>query len=469
MTMRGFSAGHSTGIIVVVVAIAQAIVAWWRVKDGAYFNDEFYDFMLYQEMGLTAKYLFFLVFSQVAPGFRLVFAVLYSLTGIHYCAAAALIVVMSVGSAVMFVAVAMRALAPPFVVAALSVIYIGLSQAFQSQTWWADFLHVFPGVIAVLVACFAVVGPDGRGPTPNGRIVSGVAFMIGLLFHSKVLFAVLLLAGLAMFIRLSNGERFWRGFRGTLRDLSYVVAVIPLYLVMVYLASGFLPAPAPVTTLKIVKFVAISLFDGTLAATLSLGTYSNWLGFWPSAVVGGAMFLAIIWTGWRCNGSATLILWGGFLAYIAIAMAVVGVQRYGVFATAPYWPRYHVQGAAFLLLFTAISLRGVDVPTFVKWGSFATACLVFVSTQAALKNIPPNENFAKATHYVTNIHASIGQLTPGSIVRSGDVPNYIVQKGMAPYNDLGRFLRLFVPSVKVASDGSERFSVSDEGVISPIR
>jgi hypothetical protein len=457
-------------LALVALLVVQAAVTIWRLRSSCLFLDDFLNFMLYQDLGFTWKYLVRDVFGQVVPAFRLVQAAYFETFGPSYYGCLLLGVSLSVLSTLFFALIGERAGAPRWGIACAAVIHAFLLQYTHAQLWWSAALHTLPSLTATLASLYVLLGQDGRGPSPKGRVISALLFGLALTFTGKALFSSIVIV--AVFLHLRRRESLpWRQSIGeTLSALRYFVPVTAAFLILTVIYQSPLVPPPPTIGVAI-DFVWKSLSDGTVAASLGLGShgvpvpYPVGIGL-PLVLVGA--YMAVTIRARRSNG----ILWLGLGGFIVCAQGVIAWKRAGVLGSEMARTlRYNVEDAVFLLLVCMLSSSALALGKRAQRTAVALSVAVAIVLQLQSSKVHYDWNVAETCVYTDNLKASVTALDhePNAVVLEARVPGTIIVDWMAPYNTMSRFLPLFSPHAKVAGAGLATWEIEPDGHAKPLK
>jgi hypothetical protein len=425
---------------VTAVCLMQLALSIWRTRHSYFILDDFLNFIIYRDMGVTWRYAFRDLFGHVTPLYRMVQAAFFAINGLHFAAARAIILGVALIPTTMLMLVGRR-LDVPLPVSASGALLIGcLPQFGQAELWWSNALLVVPGFAAVLTCLWFLVGPHGNGQRKTDAVLAALVFAVGLGFYDKTLFAVVLFFVTLVFLRLPD-RPILAACLGALFDLRFVLVIAMAWSVaLLFLREG---SPAPPDLWIALKFMWIAWSDAALETLFGMG--SSGVQF-PSPMLAPLLshFLlltAMSYTLWRSGWRAAPI-WVGVLVYIGATLILTARLRAGPFgAEFGRTLRYAVEPAAFIVAATVIALS--KLPLRESWypASVLTTLAVFVSVQV---DIPAIGDPAGTRQFVANLRHSIVQTqgAAGMVILDAPLPETIMASWMAPLNVPSRFLPL---------------------------
>jgi len=423
--------------------VLQAAIVLVRNQHAFFGQDDFLNFGMYRDMGLSGAYLFQHVFGQIAPGYRATHAVYLSVFGLHYWGCILFCVLLSVVSTGLLLSIGQRLKLESWAIAAAGIVYVSLLQPTHAQLWWSAAAHTLPSVATTLAVLWCLVGPEGGGPTKRGRLMAAAWFGVGLLFTIKVMFSLVFLVALLVYVRRRGGAPWRQVPAGVLRDLLWFAPVVCVYCVVLFV--GWVPPRRPTRLGTIGKFVFVSWSDGTMAATFGLGRsglpfHTNGSVLFASLVV-IALILATIRAQKRVG-----ILWLGFLCYVIVAMSAVAFYRSGEYGWLPgAWPRYNVENATFLVLTSMASLSGLRLRRRGVALLLAVAAAIALNLQVQSTRLDHGWSPENIRRYVAEFqdYHERRRRDPTLAAKKGTVPAWVVPPWMSPHNRIEWFERLF--------------------------
>ncbi|SEW16669.1 hypothetical protein SAMN04515660_2725 [Luteibacter sp. 329MFSha] len=437
----------------------QAVVIYVRVHKSSLFSDDFLNFAIFDESGLTISYLLRDVFGQVAPGYRLVQGIVFRLFGPSFIATATIIAALSMTCSALLAGIARRLGASNPAIAAGLLIFIGLPQFTQTQQWWAAAVHTIFSLTAILAASYCLAGSHRH------RIALGTFwFGIALGFTAKVVCSPVILAAIAFYREWRVVREFVPALREALRAIVPVAALTALYMVGLAVFGPQLGNAHPSASL-LATYVWTNLVKATIGASFGLDAWGFDLPGWVSAL---GMILFAGWSIQKDRGLA--LLWGATLIYVLASAAIIGWNRAGTFPDAGATLRYGVEGATFLVLGLMLGISSLQLGRAAIFVTLLIATLVLINTQAHLRNrvliaYPIDETRS----YIRHLKASLRQLKGRRdvVILQGTVPESIMPAWMAPFGDVSRLLHLYSP-LPVADRAKATHELMRDGSIRPI-
>src|SRR5882724_8905985 len=184
--------------LLLAAAMLQIAVVYQRTGHSYYFLDDFLNFEILREERFGKRYLLREVFGQLVPGYRAIQALMFKAFGLSYLPALAIIIALTVGSLIVIISIGLRIGASFPLVIAISLPLIFQLQTTNAQLWWSTSLHSLPGLFAVVLGLWFLIGRNGR-PQDNGAHAAALCFGAGLMFFSKVLFSGAIYFGVLLF------------------------------------------------------------------------------------------------------------------------------------------------------------------------------------------------------------------------------------------------------------------------------
>lgn len=441
------------GRIVAVLIVLQVLLICYRVRNSWLFSDDFFGFIVYQEMGFTLKYLFRDVFGQVAPGFRAVHALQYELAGVSFVATQFYIVVLSVLSSYLLVRIAMHFTTSRWSIVALLIVYIFSLQALHMQLWWSSALHTVSCMATMLLAIHAAL---------QGRfLLSAVAYAIGLSFTAKAIFSIIPVAGFywASVAPLRSRSDIWRAAA----RFKFHVLALALYVAMVVVVSPGMSAPRG-SVAEVALFVWNAFADGAAASSIGLGSQAS-SAPQPLAAIGAAVLLAVVAIVTIRAQPRNAILWATYLAYVVLGILPVAIQRAGMFGSGSGSSlRYNVETSALLIVVLMIALSSLRPSLLMRMSAIAAGVAIAGVLQWQSTNVSHAWDIAATKKYMQNLQRSLASLPPEAAIVDEETPDFVVPKWLAPYNTTQRISYLLRPDLKRAGRASAMYRVDPSGV-----
>ena len=425
-------------ICALTVSIVVVIV---RSRNFYFFSDDFLNFVIATDMGLSWKYLFRDVFGQFVPLYRLANSLYLHVFGLYFWPFRCLLILFELFAIGLLSRLAWKrnvgviAMLPILTVLTFSPVFVTTYQ------WWSAALSVLSSAGASLACIFLVA--EVEAPAFTIKLAVSACFLVGLLFYPKGLFTVILLLAIRLFLRASSGKpKLWPTLLGSLRDIWPTLVVVPIYLVIIHFGhySSEVVRPDLVT---LAHFVWIGWNLGFLTATLGLHYGSAGLVVTNMLVLG-----LLLWSVSR--HFVNIILWAGFGLYFVISISVIGWNRAVPFGLeSAEISRYY---ADILCFFLAILVIALGYPARSRKTFFSPGlAAIFATIFAAIELLKAGENvphlwYAGAERpaaFVMNVRAALSASGEGLTIADEPVPDYIMPAWMSPLNNYGLFVRLF--------------------------
>lgn len=454
-------------LLIAGILALQALVAWSRVHTSAFFLDDFLNFELFREYGgITLRYLVRDVFGQVAPGYRFVQGAFFDLFGMRYGYAMTILIGLSMLSTWLMYVILRRFGCSDWTIFCGLVVYVMAPQLTASQIWWSAAVHTLFSIPLVLASAVCLAGPDGRGPSRVGRVMSVAYFALGLLFTAKVVFASIFLAGIVLYTQREKTVR---------RALYYAIRVVMPSLVPLvayaWMVIRFSPAPGgSVATYKLGTIVPYSwtqIGDTTLAAMFGLGSHGIAM---PAAGLIPAILVLCIMIAAARKERATLLVWGGVAGYIVASTALIAIERAAVFPEGAYQARYCIENITFLVIACVVALSRVELGNSGRWVAVPVAIVIACNLQLQSGRAAPDGMIAFARQYVNNLRASLDEAkdVPDVVILDSVVPDELMPPWMEHFRRTDMFLPLFTSRYLIAGPERATFRVDGAGRLEKI-
>jgi hypothetical protein len=467
-------------LLLLAAAVLQVVIVYVRTGHTYYFADDFLNFEIFRQERFSRSYFLRDVFGQLVPGYRAVQGVMFKAFGLNYFPALAVICALTVGSLLVTIAIGRRLRASLPLVIAISLPLIFQLQTTNAQLWWSTSLHSLPGLFAVLLGLWFLVGRDGR-PEDHGAYAGAVCFGAGLMFFSKVMFSGAIYFGILLFLRQQGqpASALVRNALATLRQLRFVILVAIGWSVVLSQLTDSLSVPKPPFDV-VVATIWKSISDGTLAALLGLGSHGALLfgSYELTIAVSSIVFAAVVIATFRVAGRYAAILWSCYAVYVVAAMGAIAITRAQHFGSdVGRSLRYNIENATFLLLILLVAFAArpsADRPQSYPSRRAATvgvvlAVLVSINLQVQSRKLPDHWNVAAVRSYVDALSHSLAEMRGKENVTISDepVPDYILLPWMAPYNQYRFFMTLFPGSPPVVASERATHRIAQDGKIVP--
>jgi hypothetical protein len=428
-------------ITLAAVCLMQLALSIWRTRNTYFILDDFLNFIVYRDMGLTWKYLFRDLFGHVTPLYRLVQALYFDTIGMHFEATRAIILLVALIPTAMLMLTGRR-LQVPLPVHAAGALALGcLPQLGQAEYWWSNSLLVVPGFAALFTTLWLLVGRGGDGPNGREAALAGLTFAVGLGFYDKDLFGAALLIAVLVTVRL-EGRSLVGAILRALYDFRYVMVVALAWSVALLFLRDSSPA-APQLGVAL-RFIWLAWDDAALETMFGMG--SSGLQFaspWMAPLLShGLLFVLVAYTVSR-GGMRAASVWAGVVLYVVATLMLTARMRAGPFgAELGRLLRYAVEPAAFIISATVISLSKTSLKSSWLPAAFLSAT---AAATVALVTIPLLGDPAATRAYVVNVRQSLATYgnAPGMVVLDDPVPDYVMAAWMAPLNVPSKFIPLF--------------------------
>ena len=432
----------TAGAIALVFAI-QIPLAVYRTRNAYFVTDDFLNFMIYRDMGLTWKYLFRDIFGHITPLYRLIQAIMCRVNGVHFAALRGLMIATALVPTAFLILIGNRLKVPLQISTASGILLAALPQISQSEFWWSNGLLVLPGLAAVFICIWLLIGKSADGPSHLESVIAATIFTIGLGFYDKDLFAPALFLGVLTSLRLTGRGWFYAAYRA-FYDLRYIVLVSIIWAITLAVLRD--PSPPAPTLAVSAHFMWLAWSEAAIAGMLGIGG--------PGLNVGGAVLsvlaaqailaAAVGWTilrGGAVNKRA-LAIWAGIMIYTGVTITLTARMRAGVFgADLGRLLRYAVEPAAFIVIGGVMGLAGQRVSR--PWLP-ACAILVIAINVMIVSDVPLLGDPIGTRTYVQNVRKSYANASGAKnvVILDGTVPDNIMPPWMSPWNVKSKFLPL---------------------------
>ncbi len=457
---------HGLFLAVAAAMLASAILVIARTRQYYFFSDDFLNFIIASDMGLSWRYLFRDLFGQFVPLYRLAYLLYWHVFGLRFwpvrvaCVLFAWFVICVLARLAWRRNVGVLATWPMLLFLACSPVFVTTWQ------WWSAALSVLTSAMASL-ACISLVAQDEAPGLPR-KLAVATCFLVGLLFYPKGLFTIILLLAVRLFFRAANGRPgIWLMLLGSLRDVWPTLVVIPAYLSIVragHYSSGVVRPD--VATLA--QFIWAGWNGGFLTATLGL--------HYGTAGLAAANLLVFAMVAWSIlRAPARVILWGGFGLYFIVSIGVVGWNRAVPFGIgSAETGRYYADILCFFAAMLLIGLgRSAGAPRTLAWPGLAVVGAVTAMGALLLVDAGgrvPHLWYAgpeRPAAFVANMRRALTTAGDGTVIADGAVPAELMPRWMAPLNRYGLFVRLFGWRGEVVAGQGATCAFDQEGHLVP--
>jgi hypothetical protein len=455
------------GAAVTAVCLIQLGLSIWRTRNTYFILDDFLNFIIFRDMGLTWHYVFRDLFGHVTPLYRMAQAAFLTLNGLHFAAARAIIVAVALIPTTMLMLIGRR-LAVPLPVSAAGALLVGcLPQLGQAEFWWSNALLVVPGLAAFFVSLWLLVGRQGEGPSEIDAALAGFVFAAGLGFYDKNLFAVVPLFGVLVSIRWKELPLPGAMSRGIF-DLRYILPVAVAWAVALLFLRDVSPRAPDLGAAT--RFIWLAWSDAILGALFGMGS-SGFQSASPALLLlvpHALLTLFVVYT-FRQGGLRILPIWIGVLSYIGATLILTARMRAGPFgAEFGRTLRYAVEPAAFIVVAVVLALAGTSLRR--SWVP-AASMAAMAAWVVIMVDIPPIGEPKAARQFVSNVRQSIARndFLPGLTVLDAPLPEEIMATWTAPLNVPSEFLPLIAPHVFAFATGkTATIKLSSSGMLIPL-
>ncbi len=428
-------------VLAAAAAIASIVVVIVRSRSFYFFSDDFLNFIIAADMGLSWRYVFRDVFGQFVPLYRLASALYLHLFGLHFWPFRCLLVLFEWCVIGLFSRLAWKrqvgviAMLPILALLTLSPVFV------TNYQWWSAALSVLSSAVASM-ACILLMARDDASSSTR-RYAVAACFLVGLLFYPKGLFTVVLLLAIRLFFHASQQRsNIWPMVLASLRDLWPTMVIVPVYLGIVHFGhySSRVVRPDLVT---LVRFIWIGWNRGFLTSTL--GLHYGPVGLVVANIL---LFVIVLWS--ISRNASNAILWAGFALYFVISIAVIGWNRAVPFGLeAAETTRYYADILCFFLAILVIAL-GYPARGRKTFPAPSLPVIVFATIFASIELLKAGENVphlwyagaARPAAFVTNVRSSLAAAGENPTIADGAVPGDIMPAWMSPLNRYVFFVRL---------------------------
>jgi hypothetical protein len=458
----------------------QAAYIVWRGRAYYFFTDDFVNFFIARDEGLTFHYLAHSVFGQFAPGFRLgqwIFTKTFGLSfwGVRLFDIAtlggSLAILLRIGS---LHRVASRIVLVVALFAIVSPIFV------MSYQWLASSMHVLPATVCAMAALLVMTRPAQLHW--RDRLFGAFFYTIGLMFYAKTLFLVPLFLGARVFLLLDTtaGARWFATILQGAVDVAPMLPVAATYLVIVTVGHYGSDVTHPSLPL-LADFIWAGWNDGLLCNAFGLGADVPYRGFIANILFLGVVSLAL------ARNPGTIFIWAGFIAYFVLGTTAIGMGRAVIYG--PHiatLARYHADNFVGLLACTVLAFRysaaapSPPIDTAPRaagmrrfalhegWPGLAygiAVALVAVHLFAAGAQVGllwPYDD-GRVFNYVSNLRATLARLPPGTEILDTTLPLYILPEIVPTLNTMRVMVKLFPTKTVLTGDPSAGLVIDDQG------
>ncbi len=463
-TPAALDPGNRTWRAILVGFLACSLGATlYQTRTFYFFSDDFLNFVIASDMGLTSAYLARDVFGQFVPLYRLVnYAYLHCFGVVFWPFRLLLVLFHWIMTLAVFRLGAAKKVHGAGLLLALSL--VTFSPVFAStQQWWSAALSVLVSAGAVSLAL--IIGLRRSRPFPGDRILIALLFTTGLAVYPKTLLTIIPLFSARLFARLEDRhETVRKSVLASLADLWPIVSVAIIYTLVVSV-GGYSAA---------VKRPTLSLLAAFILRGWNRGFLSNVFGFahaTASLAVLNLLVLAMVGLS-IARHPRTSILWAGFIVYFVASTGLIGWNRTIVFGLeVADISRYYVDTLCFFLI---ISIAGFGsngasqgTPRNPTWpGALAAGVLSMLLVRAA--GDVPHLWYAgpqKPAAFVTSVKAGLAQAGHATLANPmAVVPQTVMPAWMWPLTQYKYFLPILGYKPTDAAGGAA-MQILDDGTV----
>ena len=409
-----------------------------------FFSDDFLNFVIASDMGLTRAYLARDVFGQFVPLYRLLNTIYLRCFGLAFWPFRLMLVVFHwVIILVVYRFGAARRIDGSWLVALLA--FAAFSPVFATtQQWWSAALSVLVAAAAIAIAM--IVGL--RGPYLHGRDRALVAllFLVGLAVYPKTLITIIPLLSVRLFARLQGRNAgLFKMTMAAAADLWPVMAIALVYVVIVS-AGGYSAGVTRPTLSVICAFIWRAWNRGFLANGSGIAPDRDFALAPFDALVLSLVVTCIV----RTPRSA--VLWSGFFGYFVVSTGLIAWNRAVVFGLeVADTGRYYVDTLCFFIVFLVVSLGEQErttrsQPKTPKFSGVFAACVTSCLLIAATGRVPHlwYAGPQKPAAFVANLRAGLTKVGRADLLNATMVvPGYVMPAWMWPLNQYKYFVPMF--------------------------
>jgi hypothetical protein len=463
---------------VLSVIVAFAALFHLRSVAGSYFTqDDYYNFGLAAESGLSLGYLTEPVFQHLLPGARLASWLLQTVAPLSWGVAVGALLGALAASVVLLHHVLTLLVGPVWWRHPLTFVFAMSVSHTRNLEWWSGALVGIPATVTGLAAIAAWLHWRRSGRV-WWLVLSAAMVLVGLGFIAKLVLIPFVLLGLRLFV-LDRTAGLRSAVRVVWRERwEWVVMVLPsVGVLLVAVAFGYyrtgslLPRSAALT-----EFLARAWGMGFAPSLVGLASPTGATTASLTAVVVGqlAVATAVVLT-LRRNRSAWRP-WVAFGITFTVLTLVVGVSRVALFGQGValelrYFPEVTYLFPIFLALAVApgrhlsrTDLHAERSPRPSKAALAAVAALAValpVLAASGARAVTQGWPGFEARDYMLRVQSDIAALDDAGalpVILDGTVPAEVVAPWLAPYHQYSRVLALVEPDL-VFDEASDRTAV----------
>ena len=430
-----------------------------------FFSDDFLNFVIASDMGLTKTYLLRDLFGQFVPLYRFLnYAYLRSFGVVFWPFRVMLVLFHWIMLAAVFRLGSERRLPSFWLLVALA--FIGFSPVFATtQQWWSAALSVLTETAAISVVLIIQL----RGPTLSrgDNALAVLLFTVALAVYPKTLVTIIPMVSTRLFARGGRrGDGILKPVVGSLADLWPIIVVALIY-VYVVASGGYSDGVKRPSASVILAFILRGWNRGYLCNVIGAGYDS---GLAPIAL--NAIVLAVVGI-LIARRPRTAILWGGFAAYFLVSTGLIAWNRAVPFGLdVAETGRYYTDTLCFFIIFAiaAYDDRIMRISAPVRQPSVLQAVMACVVSGALIRAADgvPHLWYAgpeMPAAFVANLKSGLRQAGGARLLnQTMVVPGYVMPAWMWPLNQFKYFDVLFEHRPVTSGDGRAVY-VREDGTV----
>ena len=408
------------GLLFLAVVVARLLLLYSKFY---FFSDDFLNFIIAQDMGLTAGYLARDVFGQFVPLYRLGINIYYHVAGVRFWLfETASIVCCLTTLAILLAQARTRAVSLAIVIPVLS--WAAFAPVFvDTDQWLAAALSILPACVFGAAALW-LSQDSGSTWAIERRTAVGILYAIALLFYPKVLFLIILVMAVRVYDRLYRNDvpTLARALLAGFIDVAPLAGLAVVYIAVtrvLHLQSG---AQEP-TVSQLTEYVFVAFKEGFLNGTLGLDNPI----FTRHAVSFSAFLLSLVLlTAWRVRAAVLSI---GFLSWFILSSAVIGINRRIPFGLEnAHLGHYYCDALIYMLMLALAALkdtRQYDSPIGSTKRVIPVVCaftvLMAVHLIRAGERWPRTwfVEYANVQYFTVNVRNSLAQVGRETVINDG--------------------------------------------------
>ena len=431
-----------------------------------FFSDDFLNFVIASDMGLTRAYLVRDVFGQFVPLYRLINYLYLRCFGLAFWPFRLMLVMFHwVMILVVYRFGAERRMDGSSLLILLA--FVAFSPVFATtQQWWSAAVSVLVAAAAITVAVF--VGLRGPYLRRRDRAFIALLFFVGLATYPKVLITIIPLLSVRLFARLQGRDAgFFKMTMAAAADL-WPVMVIALAYAIIVSAGGYSAGVTRPTLSVMCAFIWRAWNRGFLANGLGIAPDPSFV-----LVVFNILVLYFVAT---CiiRAPRSVVLWLGFIAYFVVSTGLIAWNRAVVFGLeVADTGRYYVDALCLFILFSIASLgeqgrSARSQPKDPNRSSVSVACVTSFLLIAATGRVSHlwYAGPEKPAAFVANMRAGLAEAGRNDLLNATMVvPGYVMPAWMWPLNQYKYFVPLFGRRPSAAFSPARGIYIRDDGTL----